>query len=1038
MKAITAALAVLLSAAAAHAQQTVLVPWDHTWAVMHPMGQMPDIPPGGDTDFDTTWFLKAADFAVQYNGPTFGGDLNGVAATQASYDSRLTKGPVGYDAAGYFTAAGAEFTGFGDNDGAATTAVSGRLTTPATGNRRAAYFRTTFTVPPGGGALINPRFRYLIDDGAYVYLDGELIMAINMAATTPANLDTYRSTPEVVASGTGNEGALSTISLGLAAGATTSVGGVNVRTIKSVNLLPEGEHTLALSVRNNAGFSSSDLVMALELSAEAGCSMSATTANVTRSDAGTPFNPNDDTFSFEATVTAFNAGTAWTSDDPAQASGVLDTPATFGPYPVSGGAKTVTFSSQTQPPCTAQVTVTPPGGSLTATAQSWTRHPQGTLDPTDDTFTANVFVTGQFVTNAWRVVSTTPAAAAGGTPVTGTTGASTTFGPYLTASSPVTVVVADAANPAITATVVLLPQSYIGSRNFGGITSQFLSAAPITPWTVTTGLNPVLTLSNVNTPVWREVRSPVFDLSSIGAVGFSMELVARETSNTTSNFEADDQFRAKLIVTDAAGTSEINLIAPYDTDANGVLNGSSDTPYDVNLDEFNLKREATTVTINNTLRMEAGIPATATAVQLVIEGSNVAGSEFFDVRKISFSDQCGFSATASSITRNLNGQPVNPAAHTAEFTLRAVPAGPVSAAGWDVTFNRLGTPLSGASVTSGAWNANVTVTGLPADGGPITAILKDKGDPTCLTALSITIPAAPLHVGRVLTGAAVTGQIFSNGPAAGWTATGTTAAPESEISAVTAIGDFSTVPLDLTAVSGSVAFSLTLEAEETSTTSNFEDPDIFLAELVLSDGTNTTTVNLITPYDDDARGTMNGSPTTVAYDPGADEFNTGAEAVSAQLKNTFVLTHTIPDNIVSATLHIRARSDASEFFRIKDAAFTLPGAPGNGDSDGDGVSDAQEALAGTDPQNAASVFRLATLSVNGSTVTAAFPTVNGKFYQGYTSTNLTTWTRDDSAAALAGNGNAATWNFGVTAGTPAKYYRVAVGAAAGAFPATLP
>src|SRR6185436_325800 len=108
------------------------------------------------------------------------------------------------------------------------------------------------------------------------------------------------------------------------------------------------------------------------------------------------------------------------------------------------------------------------------------------------------------------------------------------------------------------------------------------------------------------------------------------------------------------------------------------------------------------------------IPAAALSVQLVVEAKGIDTSDFFDVRKISFSDQCGFAVTATNVTRNLNGQPGNPAAHTVDFVLRATPTGAVSPAGWDVSFNRLGTPVAGASVTSGAWSTNVPVAGLPA------------------------------------------------------------------------------------------------------------------------------------------------------------------------------------------------------------------------------------------------------------------------------------------------------------------------------------
>ena len=70
--------AMLLAGEAVKAQQTILAPWNHTWAVMHPMGAMPDGPAGPDPDFDTTWYLPAAEFGLQYNGPLFGGAQSGV------------------------------------------------------------------------------------------------------------------------------------------------------------------------------------------------------------------------------------------------------------------------------------------------------------------------------------------------------------------------------------------------------------------------------------------------------------------------------------------------------------------------------------------------------------------------------------------------------------------------------------------------------------------------------------------------------------------------------------------------------------------------------------------------------------------------------------------------------------------------------------------------------------------------------------------------------------------------------------------------
>ncbi|HEX2747219.1 MAG TPA: hypothetical protein VHM91_04400, partial [Verrucomicrobiales bacterium] len=190
---------------------TITVPvtvmdWAQPWDYMNPMGAFPDSPGGGaDTDFETTWFLKASDFATQYNGPKFGGTpVTGDPGIPNSYDSGSGPGPLGYENMDYWPTLNAEFTANGTP-----------LNAPLSGFRYASYVRTTFTIPNDGKTYTKPVLNYLIDDGGFVYLDGELILAVNM---NPGVADTYL---EPAANATDTENQLRSADLTLAAGSPT-------------------------------------------------------------------------------------------------------------------------------------------------------------------------------------------------------------------------------------------------------------------------------------------------------------------------------------------------------------------------------------------------------------------------------------------------------------------------------------------------------------------------------------------------------------------------------------------------------------------------------------------------------------------------------------------------------------------------------------------------------------------------------------------------------------------------------------------------
>jgi hypothetical protein len=160
-------------------------------------------------------------------------------------------------------------------------------------------------VPSDGFIYLNPVINFVMDDGAYIYLDGEPVLRVNMPvpAAAPANSnDTYF---QATANSTSTEGALRVAQLNLAAGTVTGASGAivgNVTVLKQVPLLTAGTHTLAVSM-HNAAPDSSDLGMSLELTAtQTSGEITAVPGGITRQTGPSIADPTDDTVSAAVTV----------------------------------------------------------------------------------------------------------------------------------------------------------------------------------------------------------------------------------------------------------------------------------------------------------------------------------------------------------------------------------------------------------------------------------------------------------------------------------------------------------------------------------------------------------------------------------------------------------------------------------------------------------------------------------------------------------------------------------------------------------------
>ncbi|WP_222845938.1 T9SS type B sorting domain-containing protein [Flavilitoribacter nigricans] len=172
-------------------------------------------------------------------------------------------------------------------------------------------------------------------------------------------------------------------------------------------------------------------------------------------DNGTPLDPTDDAFSFQVTVEAANGSIqGWTSTDPNTPNGTYGAAANFGPYLISGGAVTITFTDRADPNCVSTITVTPPDAcsfqcdidiELVATPCD----PNGTpLDPSDDQFYVLAEVTGINTGGSYRIV---------GFPGLHPYGQVNVIGPYPISGGRVCVEVYDRVDGSCTATICTDP-----------------------------------------------------------------------------------------------------------------------------------------------------------------------------------------------------------------------------------------------------------------------------------------------------------------------------------------------------------------------------------------------------------------------------------------------------------------------------------------------------------------------------------------------------------------------------------------------------
>lgn len=187
------------------------------------------------------------------------------------------------------------------------------------------------------------------------------------------------------------------------------------------------------------------------------------------------------------------------------------------------------------------------------------------------------------------------------------------------ASSPVPLTVRDAADPACTSTISLLPTPLVlGLNGLTGSTTYL--QAPVAPAIFRQSAlrsDPAAALSSEITmdPGSGVLLTDPVPVTPGAEKCLTLTVIAQDTS-TGSGFEPDDTLKVELLTFGPQNEIE-TLTHDFDLNGNGFINGSL-TPGE---DEFNTGQQDSAVRWTSTFRLAGTIPASATSFQLRITGS---------------------------------------------------------------------------------------------------------------------------------------------------------------------------------------------------------------------------------------------------------------------------------------------------------------------------------------------------------------------------------------------------------------------------------
>ncbi|MFT6862241.1 MAG: hypothetical protein ACJAVK_000798 [Akkermansiaceae bacterium] len=1031
--------------------QTTLTDWDQSWNYFHPTAGA--LPAGAGTttphpEGTTPWFAMAAEFEATYSGPSF--TTGGI-----GFEAGTGVGPLGYGEVSYTVETPtAEFFDLGTN-----------LTTPTSGERFTAYFRTTFTIPDDGNFYLNPTIRYILDDGGFVYLDGELLLEVNLAQGA---LDDY----EVRAAGAGNtESEIRTADLTLAPGTRTggntevepAIGG-SATLARSLSRLSPGIHSLAVSVHNSSA-TSSDVTMAMQVNAEVvSCLITGSAGVSSRNLKGSPLDRSDDTINTQVTIASEGTvAPTWIVTGPAVSSlvgftGAYNTPVTLPEIPVAeftAGNLILEIADSTDATCTTTMEVLPQriigSNTITSTPILTTGtldSPGWVFDEASSAFTLNDPGDPEklyTITSSEIDLTGQPDVQFTGTLtiIDGSSG-NEEFDQFIAflildgdSLNPITLI--DRHDTLIRDGILTANELANGADTFIKSLNQIIPAEVNSARVVIQAVN--------------DSGSEIFTLSDLGISPAPAELQAYARpvvyDNKGTADPGDDVFTTDVIITPAnlgastGWTSNETPVSGLYSDANPVTFGP-----------FRSFRTPITVTL-----ADRNDPTKTIRIPIALDDPTLTVSAPFN------------------ITRVENGPGFDDDSLTFEVDLAGTNGGP----GWKIN-------TMSVTPTSGDFGTVTFAVPAPLVQENLVVEVIDVSYRSVKQTFTVSIPGRYLVGQSDLSGGLMdisTSSTFAPSPNWQNDATNRTLTYGNNGNL---LADVVSETIDLSA-QDTVYFSAVMRASETSLTSNFETADRFRAELFYRVDDTVFIINLVSPYD-----TGDGSPSTTGLTAGVngpadgfingysgtpgtdlqsdavyttnagnydanrerDEFNLNGLPASATTSRGFALNAEIPADAEEVFLVITGQGAAgNEEFVVHDILFSTT--PGAGDRDADGIptdyeisnglnpddasdrdtdldgdrqSNYAEFLAGTAANDASSNLRIIAYLLDGSMVSTSWSSVPGKNYRVQFSVDLVVWTDlgVNFAAAAAPATRTNSGDFDLTGiGAPAEaYFRVTV------------